>query len=154
MRTRWLKSIENNLRFCKHKDIFHSPCKLNSLFRYNDSLKKNIHYEIVYRYASSNSNMTYYGKTYRHFCTRAEEHVVISNITGKHLKSVKQLAVSNHLLEYNCSIDFDDFDILASDACKVRLLTNESLLTKRDQPRSNKSIMPFPLKLIDWSIYW
>ena len=62
----------------------------------------------------------------------AEEHVVISNIIGKHLKSFKQSAVSNHLLEYNCSIDFDDFDILASDVCKVRLLTNESLLTKRD----------------------
>ena len=40
----------------------------------------------------------------------------ISNLTGERLKSVKQSTVSDHLLECNCSIDFDHFDILASDA--------------------------------------
>ena len=33
----------------------------------------------------------------------------ISNLSGRHLKSVKQLAVSDHLLECSCSIDFDHF---------------------------------------------
>ena len=51
----------------------------------------------------------------------------ISNLTGKRLQSVKQLAVSDHLLECNYSIDFDHFNILASDANKVRLLIMESL---------------------------
>ena len=32
LRTRLLNSIENNLKFCKVKVIFQSPCKLNSLF--------------------------------------------------------------------------------------------------------------------------
>ena len=44
----------------------------------------------------------------------------ISNLTGKHQKSVKQSAVSDHLLECNCSI--------ASDANKFRLLI-------KDQPQ-------------------
>ena len=57
----------------------------------------------------------------------------ISNLTGKCLKCVKQSAVSDHLLECNCSIDFDHFDILASDANKFRLLIKESLLIKRDR---------------------
>ena len=39
----------------------------------------------------------------------------IFNLIGKHLKSVKQSAISDHLLDRNCSIDFDYFDILASD---------------------------------------
>ena len=39
----------------------------------------------------------------------------ISNLTGKHLKSVIQSAVFDHLLEFNCSIDFDHFDILNPD---------------------------------------
>ena len=56
------------------------------------------------------------------FFTRAAEHMGISNLTGKHLKSVKQSAVPDHLLECNCSIDFDHFDILASDTSKFRLL--------------------------------
>ena len=48
----------------------------------------------------------------------------ISDLTRKHLKSVKQLAISYHPLECNCSIDFDHFDILPSDANKLRLLIN------------------------------
>ena len=56
----------------------------------------------------------------------------ISNLTGKRLKSVKQSAVSDHLLNCNCSVEFDHFDILASDANKFRLLLKESLFIKRD----------------------
>ena len=67
--------------------------------------------------------ITYYGKTYHHFFTRAAEHMGISNLTGKHLKCVKQSPISDHLLERNCSIDSDHFDILASDANRFRLLT-------------------------------
>ena len=89
----------------------------------------------------------FYGKTYRHFFTRAAEHMGISNLTGKRLKCVKQSAVSDHLLECNCSIDFDHFDILALDADKFRLLIKESLLIKCDQPQLNKTIKSFPLKL-------
>ena len=59
---------------------------------------------------------------FRTFLTRAAEHMGISNLTGKHLKCVKQSAVSYHLLECNCSIDFDHFDILASDANRFKLL--------------------------------
>ena len=110
----------------------------DSLFRYKDSLQKKIRSDIVYRYMCSNCKVTYYGKTYRHFFTRAVEHMGISNLTGKRLKCVKQSAVSDHLLECNCSIDFDHFDILASDANKFRLLIKESLLIKRDQPQLNK----------------
>ena len=73
----------------------------------------------------------------------------ISNLTGKHLKSVKQSAISDHLLDCNCSIDFDHFDVLASDANKFRLLIKKSLLIKHDQPQLNKTIKSFPLKLFD-----
>ena len=68
----------------------------------------------------------------------------ISNLTG-----VKQSAVSDHLLECNCSEDFDHFDILASGANKFRLLIKESLLIKRDQTQLNKTIKSFPSKLFD-----
>ena len=67
LRTRLVNSIESNLKFCKLKVIFQSPCKLNSLFRYKDSLQKKIRFDIVYRYKCSNCKVTCYGKTYRHF---------------------------------------------------------------------------------------
>ena len=71
----------------------------------------------------------------------------IYNLTGTCLKSFKQSAVSDHLLECNCSIDFDYFDILTSDANKFRLLIEESFLIKRGQPQLNKTIKSFLLKL-------
>ena len=40
----------------------------------------------------------------------------IPSLPRKRLKSIKKTAVSDHLLECNCSIDFNDFDILAYDA--------------------------------------
>ena len=89
LRTRLVDSIESNLKFCKRKVIFQSPCKLNSLFRYKDSLQKKIRSDIVYRYMCSNCKVTYCGKTYRYFFTRVAEHMGISNLTGKRLKCVK-----------------------------------------------------------------
>ena len=41
------------------------------------------------------------------------EHMRISNLTGKPLKNAKQSAISDHLLKYNCVINFDNFSILA-----------------------------------------
>ena len=149
LRTRLVNSIENNLKFSKLKVIFQSPCKLNLLFRYKGSLHKKIRSDIVYRYMGSNCKITYYGKIYHRFFSRAAEHMGIYNLTGKRLKCVKQSAVSDHLLECNCSIDFDHFDILASNATKFRLLIKESLLIKRDQPQLNKTIKSFPLKRFD-----
>ena len=73
----------------------------------------------------------------------------ISNLTGKRLKSFKQSTVSDHLLECNCSTDFDHFDILAPDANIFRLLIKESSLIKRDQPQLNKTIKSFPLELFE-----
>ena len=102
----------------------------------------------------SNCKITYYGKTYCHVFTRTAEHMGISILTGKCLKGVKQSAVSDHLLECNCSIDFDHFDILASGTNKFRLLIKERLLIKRDQPQLNKTIKSFPLKRFDWDHRW
>ena len=50
LKTRFLNSIESNLKFRKLKIIFQSPCKLNLLFRYKDSVQKKIRSYIIYRY--------------------------------------------------------------------------------------------------------
>ena len=73
----------------------------------------------------------------------------IAKLTQKRLKSVKQLLVSDHLLECNCSIDFDHFNILASETSQFRLLITERLFVKCDQPQLNKTIISFLLKLFD-----
>ena len=72
-----------------------------------------------------------------------------SNLTEKRLKNIKESAVSDHRLQCDCVISFDDFDILASDTNNFSLLVKESLLIKRDKPILNPTIKSFPLKLFD-----
>ena len=73
----------------------------------------------------------------------------ISNLTSKRVKNVKELVVSQHLLQCNSTIDFDNFDISASGTNTFRLLIKESLLIKRDQPVLTRTVKSFPLKLFD-----
>ena len=73
----------------------------------------------------------------------------ISNLTGKRVKNVKESAVYEHLLQCDCTIDFDNFNILASDTSSFRLLIKESLLIKHDKPVLNRTVKSFPLKLLD-----
>ena len=149
LRSRLVKSIQGNLQFCSLKVVFQSPCKLRSLFHFKDTLDKKIRSDLVYRYTCSNCNVTYYGTTYRHFFTRAAEHMGISNLTEKRVKNVKQSAVSDHLLQCDCSINFDYFDILASETNNFRLLIKERLLIMRGKPVLNRNTTSFPLKLFD-----
>ena len=135
------------LPFCKLE--IRSKCRLNTLFRFKDSLEKKIRSGIIYRYTCSICKVTYYGKTFPHFYTRAAEHMGISNLTGKRLKTVMQSAISDHLLQCNCTINFDDFDFLATESNKFKLLLRESLLIKRDKLILNRTIKSFPLELFD-----
>ena len=59
----------------------------------------------------------------------------------KWLKNVKDSAVSDDILHCKSAIDFDHFDILASDVSKFNLLGKESLLIKHDNP-----VLSFPLE--------
>ena len=132
--TKLRRTIKRNLPFCKLKIISRSKCRLNTLFHFKDSLEKKIRSWIIYCYKCRNCNTTHYGKTFRHFYMRVAEHMGISNLTGKRLKNVKQSAISDHLLQCNCTINFDNFDILAAESNKFKLLLKESILIKRDKP--------------------
>ena len=65
-----------------------------------------------------------------HFFTRASEHMGTSNLTGKHIKNTKGSVISDHLLQCDCPITFDDFGILESNSSKFKLLIKEFLPIK------------------------
>ena len=71
LRPKLVKSVQKNLRLCHIKAVFQSPSKLHLLFRFKDTLDEKILSDLVCRYACRRCNATYYGKTYRHFLTRA-----------------------------------------------------------------------------------
>ena len=93
LRSRLINSVNETVRFCNLIVFFWSQRKLDTLFWFTDVLNKKICSFLVYRYTCSNCNVTYYGKTYRHFFTRVAEHMGVSNLTGKRLKNIKDSAV-------------------------------------------------------------
>ena len=108
LRVRLTRIIEGNLPYCQLKVIFRSKGRLNTLFRFKDLLE--------------NKNPSFY--------IRVAEHMGISILTGKCLKNVKHSPLSDHILQCNCTLNLDDFDILASDSNKFKLLFGESLFYK------------------------
>ena len=72
-----------------------------------------------------------------------------SNLTRKHIKNAKESTISEHLLQCDSPITFDDFDILVSDSNKFKLIIKENLLIKRDKPVLNRTTKSFPLDLFD-----
>ena len=102
---------------------------------------------IFYRYTCSNCKVIYYGRTFWLCFTRASEHMGTSKLMEKRIKNAKELAISDHLLQCDSPITFDDFDILSSDSKKFKLLTTESLLIKHEKPVLNRTIKSFPLDL-------
>ena len=67
-----------------------------------------------------------------------QQNMGISHLTEKRVKNIKKSAVSDHRLQCDCVISFDDFDDLASN--NFRLLMKESVLIKRDKPILNRTI--------------
>ena len=131
LRTTLRRPIEGTLPYCKLEVSFKSRCRFNIPFRINNSIDEKICSWIIYRYTCSNCKITYSGETFHHFQhTIAAEHMGISNLIEKRLKNVSQPAISDHLLQYNCAINFDDFSILAADSNKFKLLLNVSSLKK------------------------
>ena len=53
---------------------------------------------------------------------------------------MKESAVSDHRLQFDCVIRFDDFDVLASETNNFRLLIKESLSINGDKPIFNRTI--------------
>ena len=148
LRSKLVKSVKNNLSFCHLLVAFQSSYKLCTLFRFKGTIDKKICSDLFYRYLCNSNNATYYGRTYRHFFTRAAEQISISNLAVKRVENVNESAVSDRLLQCDCKFHFDHFDILASGTNSFRLFIKKSLLIKRDKPVLSRTVKHFSLKYL------
>ena len=117
------------------------------MFRFKDSIPKELRSHIVYKFLCSNCNITYYGETERHLNVRSGEHLSLSALTGKRVNNDKKSAVKDHCLFNNHDNTFEDFSILAYESNPFKLLIKESLLVSRDKPLLNKQVKSIPLEL-------
>ena len=64
--------------------------KIKHVFSFKDKVPKNLKSLVLYKFKCSDWNITYIGKTYRHFQIRFSEHLGISKITNLLLKYNKK----------------------------------------------------------------
>ena len=150
IRTRISKLIANKLPYCNLKVVFRSTRRLSNCFSFKDKIPKFLCSGLVYKFSCSDCNVTYYGKTKRHFKVRMSEHLGISSKTGKTVKTMHQTtAIYDHFLtSSSCSpTNFENFSILARESNDFKLTLMESLLIERDRPILNRSTKSMPLEL-------
>ena len=147
LRSRLYNCFNKTLPQCNLKVIFQSKNRLSNLFRFKDSIPKELRSHIVYKFLCSNCNITYYGETERHLNVRSGEHLSLSALTGKRVNNDKKSAVKDHCLFNNHDNTFEGFSILAYESNPFKLLIKESLLVSRDKPLLNKQVKSIPLEL-------
>ena len=133
----------------KIKIALRSGIKIGSLFNYKDKISSKSRSHVVYKFTCGDCNVTYIGKTVRHFKVRMCEHLGISHITGKSRKfnPLQDTAVKKHLRETGHKCDFNNFEIINRANSDLELLIKESLLINRHTPFLNKQIKTYKLSL-------
>ena len=78
--------------------VFQSKTRLSSLFRFKDIIPREISSHLVYKFKCSYCNATYYGESERDFFVRASEHLGMTPLIGKQVRSPKKSVIFDHIL--------------------------------------------------------
>ena len=79
---------------------------------------------------------------------QACEHLGITPLTGRKVKSPNESALFDHISHTGHNASFDDFETLVTDSSEFKLLLRESLLILRDDPLFSRYVKSIPLELV------
>ena len=94
-------------------------------------------------------NSSYYDETDRHLKVMSGERIGISPFTFRKVKSSKESAILDYLLNCNNIPSFDEFTILIYGHHKYIFEIKENFLIKHDRPILNKNISSVKLFLFE-----
>ena len=87
LRTCLKNSISENLPFCKSRIIFKSSTRIPNFFQFKDKMSYCLYSNVVHKFLCDRCNATYYSEKCRYLSVRVGEHLRVSPLTGKKLKS-------------------------------------------------------------------
>ena len=133
----------------KLRIVLKSGIKISSLLNFKDTIPFGARSFVIYKFTCGNCDITYIGKTKRHFMVRISEHLGISYKTGKATKynDKQTTAVREHLRLCEHTSDVTNFKVLNHGSTDFELLIKESLLVGKEQPQLNKQVKSFKLSL-------
>ena len=133
-------ALRKMLQFSTSRYFFSQENDFLMLFTFKDKINKMLCSNLVYKLNCNICSDIYYGKTKRHVKVRAFEHLGITPLTGKKVKSPKESLVFDHIFCTAHNASFDDFEALVKESNKLRFLLRESLLILRDDPPFNRYV--------------
>ena len=99
--------------------MFKNKTRLNNNFHFKDQIPKDFTSGVIYGFQFGLCNESYYGECVRHLNVRTGEHIGISPLTKKQVKS-KSSSIADHLLFCNQSASFNDFSILTHENMRTK----------------------------------
>ena len=99
-----------------------------------------LHSNLVHKFNCNICDDIYYGKTKLHFKVRTCEHLGITPLTEKKIKSPKESTISDSIFHAGHNASFDDFAVLVKESDEFRLLLRKLLLILRDDPPLNRYV--------------
>ena len=98
IKNRLEKIVNEQIPFCKLSVVFSSKNKLRNFFLFKDKVPIDLKSLVLYKFTCSDCNITYIGKTSRHYQVRYSEHLGISKLTNQPLKysPASSTAVRDH----------------------------------------------------------
>ena len=115
LKKRLLKALSSGFNACKFSFIFKRSNHLSNYFRFKDRVPRSLKSCLVYKFTCGNCNVTYIGKTFRHFLARVSEHGGKSARTGDPVIETSITAVREHQGTCRCEVGMKDFEILCSE---------------------------------------
>ena len=116
--------------------------RLDNNFHSKDQIPKDLTSGVVYKFQCGLCSEFYYDECVRHLNVRIDEHIGISPLAKKQLRS-------RHLLLCNHSASYDDFSVPTREDEKFLLELKKSPLIMRDKPSLNRNITSAPFYLLD-----
>ena len=133
LRSNLMKMLPKSFPYCKLRVVFKSSNRLSNYFNFKDKIPKSLLSGVVYRYQCDRCNSVYIGKTKRYWEKRLQEHLSISALTGKEMKTFQTWPPMEHCQSSNCKgeISRDNFTIIGRQKVDYLLKIQESLKNLR-----------------------
>ena len=113
--------------------------RMKNYFNFKDKIKQELCSLLVYTFKCNRCNAEYIGKNKWHYKTRTSQHISVSPLTGKCVKT-QTSALHDHMLFCKTVVCPEDFSILAKSSCNFKPEIQESILMKLWKPTLNKNI--------------
>ena len=139
LRSSLVKTVSKSFPSCKLKVVFKSTNQLSSYFNFKDRIPKSLISGVVYKYLCNRCNSVYIGKTKRYWEKRLEEHLSVSALTGKPMKTHQVWPPMEHSKSCEGStLARERFSIVGREKQDYLLKIQESIKIYQCNPALNK----------------